>query len=217
MPATPATEPFALTDFSGDGVPEVTIASWVEKYSQFYYLLRFDAKKRGLVLLEYAMGKPERAGQFVRLYSNAGRRPIWEEWRYLRWDGDRLFEKASWHDEYPDRNIDLHFVRATARDDSGRAATFVITDAESDSKQESAYVIKKGKKAFAKIVFAWGKSRADDYDEIERAYLFEKILGMSRALYPAREDTVKLDRFEEHGTVRIDGSKDAVRRLSIKR
>src|SRR5213075_2184167 len=97
---------------------------------------------------EYAMGKPERAGQFVRLYSNSGRRAIWSEWTYLRWDGDRLLEKASWHDESPYNNIDPHFVQATVLDDSGRAETFVITDAESDSEMESVYTITKDEKPF---------------------------------------------------------------------
>ena len=84
LPVTPATEPFALCDFNGDGIPEVIIAGDVAKYYQEHYLLRFDSKTHRLILLESAMRKPMLVGGYVRLYFNSGRRAIYEEWRFSR-------------------------------------------------------------------------------------------------------------------------------------
>jgi len=221
LPVIPATHPFELRDLSGDGVPEVLIAGEVEKYFQAYYLLRFEPKTRGLILLASAMGKPERAGKYVRLYFNSGRRAIYEAWEYLQWSGEKLVTKALWHDESPYNNIDPHFVRADVTGDDGGVRSFKITDAESNSENESAYTITKDNMPYASLVVVWHKSRikkpVDNADEVELAWLFEKITGLPRELVPRRRDIKRLARLEDHATVRVTGSEEALRKLSSDR
>jgi hypothetical protein len=202
-------------------VPEVIIAGEVDKYFQAYYLLRFEPKTRVLTLLEYAMGKPELTGKYVRLYFNSGRRAIYEAWNYLQWSGEKLLPKASWHDESPYNNIDPHFVRADVHSDDGQVQSFRIMDAESDSENKSGYAITKDDMPYARLVVVWRKSRiknpVDDVDQIELAWLFEKITGLPRDLYPRRRDIKRLARLEDRAAVQVSGSDEALRKLSSNR
>jgi hypothetical protein len=50
-----------------------------------------------------------------------------------------------------------------------------------------------------------------NWDEMEEAWLFEKLTGLPRKLLPHREPEKM--RFEDHGKVRITGSKEALQRL----
>ncbi len=220
LPITPATEPFELRDMSGDGVPEVIIAGDVEKYFQSYYLLRFDPKTRGLSLLAYAMGKPECAGEYVRLYSNSGRRAIFEEWEYLRWAGDKLVHKASWHDESPYDNHEPPFIVAEVMGGDRRSHSFRITDADNNSQEEIAYTITKDEKPYATFGFVWRepleKAVGLAPDQVGHAWLFEKITGIPCSSYPLPSYVKKLVRLEDYATIRVTGSDEAKRMLSLK-
>ncbi len=94
LPITPAEHPFELEDLSGDGVPEVILAADVHKYFQQHFIFRWNAKTKNLACVANSMAKPVAEGGCVILHSNSGRRAIWGEWSFCRWDGDRLIKKA---------------------------------------------------------------------------------------------------------------------------
>jgi hypothetical protein len=50
---------------------------------------------------------------------------------------------------------------------------------------------------------------------MEQAWLFEKLTGLPRKLLPHREPGKPLARFEDHGKVRITGTKEAVQQLGL--
>jgi hypothetical protein len=221
LPVSPATQPFELNDLSGDGVPELIVAGEVDKYFQAHYLLRFEPKTHGLHLLEWAMGKPERAGKYVRLYSNSGRRAIFEEWRYMVWSRGRLMQRASWHDEVPYNDVDGSFVLAEVNSDLGEQRSFRIAPGESSSENESAYTITEGDRHYADVVFVWKKSKLKNQDNrcsaLQSSWLFEKITGLPRNLYPVVESPKNVSHLEAHATVRVTGGKDALQRFGSSR
>ncbi|MEA3187193.1 MAG: hypothetical protein QOD99_1023, partial [Chthoniobacter sp.] len=95
LPITPAERPFWLMDFNGKGAIGVVMVGEVWKYWQENVLFKFDAKQHGLVPIEDAMGAPRFMHGWVRLYFNSGHRAIYEEWRFLRWNGDRFAERSA--------------------------------------------------------------------------------------------------------------------------
>jgi hypothetical protein len=213
LPVTPATEPFELKDLNGDGVPEVIVAGEVNKYFQEFYLLRFVPETHGLALLESSMGRPEHVGKYVRLYSNSGRRAIFEEYAFMRWSGDKLILKASWHDETPYNGIAPSFEEAEVADNDGTVKKYRITDAE-----DGTYSVTKNEKPYASLSIAWNKppneQMGENTDEIEKAWLFEKITGLPRNLYPWNERNKKHLCLEDLATVRVTGNEEAARMFS---
>ncbi|HEY5792781.1 MAG TPA: hypothetical protein VIS74_05745 [Chthoniobacterales bacterium] len=169
-------------------------------------------------LLACAMRMPERVGKYVRLYFNSGRRAIYEEWQFLEWSDGRLIPKASWHDESPYNNIDPSFAEAEVVGANEKPSVIRITDADSNSEFENAYVISKDGKLCAKLVITWKESLythhiGSAYD-IERGWLFEKTTGLPRAIYP--EGDANLPPLEELATVNVMGDADAVQRFSAR-
>jgi len=215
LPVTPATRPFELRDFDDDGIPEVTIAGDVNKYYQEYYLLRFDPQSRGLTLLEYAMSRPERVGDYVRLYFDSGRLSEFEEWKFLRWSKGKLVTKATWHDGVNRDDAMSSFIRGevTARDGTQHNFDIAYTD-------ESDQAVDKDGKWNARIVISFrrgtGKFGPTDFNQMKNAWLFEKLTGLSRQLFPRRPDIKRLGRMEDYATVRVTGSDEAVRRLTVR-
>ena len=97
----------------------------------------------------------------------------------------------------------------------------MITDGESDSETQSSYTITEGNRPYAKVVFVWKKSRikepVDGSVELESAWLFEKITGLPRNLYPHGDGPKTVARLEDHATVRVTGSKDALQQFGASR
>jgi hypothetical protein len=215
LPVKPSTHPFKLKDLSGDGVPEVIVAGEVEKYFQGYYLLRFDPKSRGLKLLAYSMAEPEVAGEFVRLYHHSGRLAIWSRSEYYRWVGDSLALTASWHSEVSYTSPDISFTDVTVRGGDGKETVFRVTDEGSWNRKESVVKVLRDDKPYATVTMNW---RADQInDQSQEAWLFERLTGLTRDLYPAGSDRAASDKFETPIKVVVKGTAEAKQRFALKK
>lgn len=210
LPIAPTSRPFQIEDFSGDHVPEVLIAGEVHRYYQVYYLLRFDPETRRLRLVASSMARPERAGKFVRLYSNSGRRSTFENWEFLEWSGKELVSRFQWHEETPYYQPEEPFISAEVTDQDGRKVLFRIVDSE------SGYEITRDGHPFARIAITWkdqASPRPPEGEAIENGWLFEKLTGLPRKLYPRLEPGTKSVRLEKVAKIRVDGGPDASRLL----
>lgn len=217
LPETPATKPFWMKLLGGDGRPKVIVAGDVEKYFQDFELLQFDPKTHTLAFVASSMTEPEFVGGCVRLYAKSPRRAIWEEWTYLRWEGDKLVPKASWHCETPYDNPEKSFVKATRFDSKGGKQEFVFNDQHDGDGTE----ITRDDQPFAHLAVRYhppapGSSPSVNSSDayVEFGYLFEKLTGLPRKLYVLPPDTKVRGRLERIATIQVTGSKEGIRMLS---
>lgn len=212
LPATPATQPFMLEDLSGDGVPEVVFAGVVAKYFQENFVLRFDPKRKKLDMVGWAMARPERREDYVVLYTSSGRRAIWEEWEYCQWEGGALRPVASWHEEVGYGQNDPTFSEGKRFAADGTATTVRVLYGEGNESGESPYVLSKDGKPFGTMQIAWKdeENLSTATAEAEAAWIFEKTTGLPRRLYPAREKSGAVPRFEEIANVTVAGSAEGM-------
>lgn len=211
LPAAPATQPFALEDFSGDGVPEVVMAGGVFKYFQENYLLRFRSGTKELKLVGYAMAKPEKAGDFVRLYSDSGRRSIWTEWSFCKWEGDNLISVASWRSEVGYGENDPTFSEGTRVGADGQSVTIRVLYGHGQEIDGDHYEISRNGLPFGTMQIVWKDRKHGPVDTsgVEEAWLFEKITGLPRSLLPGRENPGPLPKLEDFAAVIISGNDEA--------
>jgi hypothetical protein len=166
------------------------------------------------------MAEPKFSGGYVRLDHNSGRRAIWGESEFHQWQGDKLVQKASWHDEVPYNNIDAPFVLATRMTSNGKNLEFRLEGAESDAESESICQITREGRLFAKVTFKWPKPLnefvSDGFypTDSEYAYLFEKLTGLPRHLYPAASNDRPVMRLEKLVKIHVEGEPVAVEMLS---
>ena len=221
LPVTPPERPFWLMDLSGKGTTGVVVASDMGKWFQDFVVFKFDEKQHRLVGIAEAMEEPRLIDGWVRLYDKSPHRAIYEEWHFARWNGENLVENSSWHDEVPYNNIDPSFVDVTRTDDTGKTTIYHVVGDSSDDITKSLYTIKKDGKSFAHVSFNWGRSPFDvqpagvNPSEKENEYLFEKITGLPRKLYPKGEEktSTSLKLFKN---ISVTGDPEAVRMLSFK-
>lgn len=214
LPETPATKPFWMKLLGGDGHPKVIVAGDVEKYFQDFQLLQFDPKTHTLAFIASAMAEPEFIDGWVRLYEKSPRRAIWEQWTYHRWEGDKLVPKAAWHEEVPYDSSEKSFVKATRFDSKGGKQEFMFYDESMDD-----CTITRDGHPFAQVKIEPRRPAANAAPETfssnsESAYLFEKLTGVPRKLQVLPEGTSASARLEKLATIRVTGSKEAVRMLS---
>lgn len=215
----PAERPFELADLSADGVPEIILAADVDKYFQQHFLFHWNAEAKSLTFVAASMRKPVRSGSYVVLYSNSGRRAIWEEWEFCQWEGDMLVGRALWHEEAPYDAREEPFMAATQVNSDGTGVVFEVKNAESNSAAESVYQITREKKPFARLTFKWIRTfeavTADGYYPFgeQSAYLFEKLTGLPRNIYQGNTGERRLKSLETSVKIQVEGEHDAVQML----
>jgi hypothetical protein len=215
FPVEPAHEPFVLRELSGDAVPEVVVAGEVSKYFQTRYLMCYRPESHGLALVADSMGMPERAGKYVRLYTNSGHRSIWEEWSFSEWEGGKLVEKVSWHAEAPYNDIDPPFREAVLL--GGKSpVTFRVTEEDSEVVNADAYVVTRNGQPFARVVVMAKPGEQDlvNGGTAEDAWFFEKLTGLKRDMFPDTREGKKPAALEKHATIRVTGGKEARKRFA---
>jgi len=200
LPIAPAEQPFFLEDLSGDGVPEVIVAGVVDKYFQEHYLLRFDPKAHSLKFVAEAMGMPEKAGDYVRLYYNSGRRAIYEEWQFLKWNNGDLEEVASWHGETPYNDPESPFTIVEGMRD-GKLLEYRLEE----NLDSSVWTITTEGQPPITVRFIWPKGSPTDGGYAEDAWFFQKLTDLPLALFPDRSD-VPADHLVFPGQVEVKGS-----------
>lgn len=214
LPEPPATQPFELVDLSGDGVSEVVIAGEVGKYFQNHYLLRFSGKKHTLKLVAAAMGKPEVVGPYVRLYSHSPRIAIYVEWLFMKWNGDQLRLVASWHDEDAYSENDFSFAEGKRMGPDGKIEGIRVIYGKGSDYTSDCYGIAQDGQHLGRLCVQWKdeKSRISPRsDEIEKAWLFEKITGLPRKFYPEHEDPEIIPKLEKLAAVKIEGNAEVIK------
>lgn len=208
LPATPATAPFALKNLGDDKAPEVVVAGAVGKYYQEFYLFCFSPETQTLRFLADAMAPPEKAGNYVRLNYDSGRRSIWSEVRYLKWTGTTLREVASWHDETPYNDPEEPFIEVRSFDKKGQARSYRITMADSDSDLESNYSISSEGKPYATVAFTYKDARTSLNTEnlglMENIWLFHKLTGLPASVFPISPEVKNLRPVKKFAKVRFE-------------
>ena len=110
---------------------------------------------------------------------------------------------------------------AESIDGHGLVHKFCITEENSVKDNEYAYTITKDEKSYARLAVRWRNSAAPPHiansNEMEHAWLFEKLTGLGRDLYPRREDFKNLPSLEDYASVRVTGNKEATQKLSVHR
>jgi hypothetical protein len=225
FPVTPAETPFQLTDFDGDGVPEVILAGEVWRDYQNYYILHFDPKTHSIQMLAAAMGKPEFCDGYIRLYYNSGHRSIFEEWDFLKLSGSNIKEVASWHDGAPYNPGDDEGLRAEALNDQGQLEEFEIDDVEGKTSASTYEIWRRGTGKGIKVAtVAFSKkdikdTRYDlDSEKMEKVWLFHHITDLPADTLPmegyaADEKGKALPPLARYESVKISGSPEFVRKL----
>ncbi len=212
--------PFWMKEFGGDGIPKVVVAGEVGKYHQDHYLLHFDPKKHRLLKVAAAMVEPEYVEGWVRLYDKSSNKATWEEWTYLQWENNKFVTKASWYEEVPYNEGEEEFLLVTHHDNQGKTTTYKVAyDVEASSVKQRIFAITRDKKPFAHISIKWGEKLIQPMLSYfpEYTYLFERLTGLPRKLFPERLNNQPSTNPEPIDDVIVSGDSEAVRLLSLKR
>ena len=154
------------------------------------------------------------------LYSNSRRRAIWEEWEFCPWGGDKLIERASWHEESPYNGEEKPFLLATRANNHGVEVAYKLITEASYSDTDSVCQITRQDKLFARVTFKWSRSLVAVIGDgfypsgDESAYLFEKLTGLPRKLYPAKQWGKSVKALEKNVKIQVKGEPAAVQMLS---
>lgn len=109
---------------------------------------------------------------------------------------------------------------ATRMIGEGIEAEYKMKAEVSESDTESAYQITHQDKPWAQVTFKWSRSleavRTDGYNcsGEESAYLFEKLTGLPRKLYPADKWEKRVKVLEKNVKIHVEGEPAAVQMLS---
>lgn len=111
---------------------------------------------------------------------------------------------------------------ATRTESQGAEAEYKVEAKESDADTDSVYQITHQDKPFARVTFKWSRSlvgvTSEGYDPSseESAYLFEKLTGLPRKLYPASEWEKHFKVLEKNVKIHVEGEPAAVKLLSVR-
>ncbi len=219
LAATPATQPFMLEDFRGDGAKDVVMAGSVGKYFQENYLMRFLPKTKELKLVAYAMAKPEKVGDYVRLYFDSGRRSIWTEWQFCKWKDEELLTVSSWHSEVGYGEKAPTFFEGMRLDGDRQPVTIRVLYGHGQEIEDGAYELSRNGQPFGAMKIGWKDKEhpPERAGVMEGAWLFEKITGLPPSLYPEREEADAIPKLEDFATITITGNDEAVRYFGVGR
>lgn len=211
LPATPATQPFSLEDFSGDGTPEVLFAGGVWKYFQENILLRFIPQTKQLRLVAWAMARPEKVEEYVVLYTDSGRRAIWSQWQFCKWSGHELKPVASWHCEVGYNANDPTFAEGMRTSPDGAPTTIRLLYGHGSEYDAGDYNLSRNGRPFGTMNIVWNDPRNPhpDASQIQSAWLFEKTTGLPRRLFPERDAAKNLPKLEDIATITIERNAEA--------
>jgi len=212
-PITPSDKPFWVMDFNGNGYWGVVMVGYVYRYWQEHYLFGFDPKQNLLVPIEETMGAPRLIHGRMRLYSNSGHRSIFQEWCFALWRRDRFVDRVSWHEETPYNNVDPYFFRVVHTDSRGRETSYKAVNEPAGSSTQMVYEITKNEKPFAHIAFKWAEPIGES-DGTDEKYLFEKLTGLPRSMFPDSAEWQKVKITTCFQSVRVKGEREAVKMLS---
>jgi hypothetical protein len=219
LPTTPATTPFELSDLGGGATPELIVAGETDRSFQDHYLLRFSQKTKMLNLVASAMSRPEVVGSYVRLYFKSPRRAIYEEWQFFKWKGDDLQPVASWHDEVGYGQNDPTFAEGERIKEGGKSETTRVQYGTGLEYNGDGYELTRDQKPFGKMRVTWKDPKnlnSMNSDEIEKAWLFEKITGLPRRFYPMLEKTKSVPKLEHVASVSVEGNAESARMFTSK-
>jgi hypothetical protein len=213
LPKIPATQPFWLAELSGDDVPEVIIAGAAEKYFQEHFLLRFIPETKQLRLVAFAMDQPEKVEDYVRLYADPGRRAIWSEWEFCKWEGTELKTVESWRSEVGYNETDPTFSEGMRIGPDGKPAKIRVLFGHGAEYDTADYQLSRNEKPFGVMHITWKneESLPSNAGQPESAWLFEKATGFPKRLFPERQDAVSLPKFDDIATETVTGDEEAAR------
>jgi hypothetical protein len=218
MPITPAESPFWIMRVTPDKPPLAVMVGMIWKYWQEHYLAKYDSASRSLILIAEDKD-PTPVGGYLRLHGDSGHRAVYSDWTFCRWTGERLIPKGFWYDGM-DRAETQSELHAASYDNQGKEmADYSITTPEPNKPSEDIYSISVNDHApYATVKILWQKTIDPDTEGMAAgAYLFEKLTGLPRDLFPEGEESKKSQPLEKLATIKVTGSKDAVKKLSPKK
>jgi len=217
--------PFWMLDLQDR--PLLVVASWVEKEGQNYFVILFDSKCERILSTDSSFGLPPVVKYQYLLTGDSSRvKSEWQATYFSRIQNNTFVLMKSWEDSLPWHAED----REDQPDDSSNYASlngrgYVILPDNRSSKHPADYVIfpsdptekrsiplgdETHGKPFAAIYFA---PKMDLYGEEKLAYLFKKLTGLPRELYPDFERLGMKGRSEPQWKIKVTGSDEAIIKL----
>ncbi|MDB6072575.1 MAG: hypothetical protein JWO89_215 [Verrucomicrobiaceae bacterium] len=202
----PATKPFWMLDLTGKGPSALVVASDAEKWGQMKRLYVFNATSHHLEFAVSSLFDPCMEDGVVTVYHSSGRRDIFGEYTFLRWDGHRLVEYAFWHAETPYNGgpcfVEIHSYKTR------KQQRLVMVDNK---------IIRDGK-PFAEFEIHWKAEVPLFEDNVVTSYVFEKVTGLPRRLVMEEPPVAGSSKhLEEMADFTVTGPAEAVELLSPKR
>ena len=210
FPVTPAAKPFWTLSVTPDKPPLAIVVGNIWKYWQEHFIFRFDPKSASLVLLEETK-KPTAVGGYLRLTYDSGHRATFVAYKWCKWTGQKLIPTGYWYNG-SDETEEHEILKAESYDGQGiRTAEYVI-----ESPEAYTYEVTQGGKPFAKVTIA-RPNPSSVSDESDEAYLFEKLTGLPRDLYPVDYPEAKPKRLEEVAKITVTGNPEGIKKLAPKK
>lgn len=210
FPVTPATKPFWTVEVTPDRPPLAIVVGNIWKYWQENFIFRYNPKTSSLNLLEETK-RPIQDGNYLRLTSDSGHRATFVAYKWCKWTGEKLLPKAYWYFGI-DEDEENQILKAETYDGRGnRKAQYVI-----QCNQSNIYEITREGKPFAKVTITRPNPPSTG-DESEEAYLFEKLTGLPRKLYPVNYPEAKPKRLEDIAKITVTGTPQGVKLLSARK
>lgn len=190
--------------------PLLGIASSVEKAGQYYYLILFDSKCEQILSTDSSFGlRPEVKDQYLLTGDSSRGKAEWEATYYSKVQNNAFVLMKSWEDSQPWHAED----RDDQPDDSSNYASsggkgYIIVPDNSNNKPPADYIIyasdtaKKGATSYNTRVTSFAAiystpDKNSNGDEII-VYLFEKLTGLPRELFPGYDDASEKGKSQPH-------------------
>lgn len=212
FPIRPVEEPFRMLEIASGKPPLLVVAGDVFKYFQEYNLAKYDPHLRDLVFVSESKDV-EVIGGYVRTRGDSGHRALYQFWDFYRWNGVDLIPVAHWYegedDSFSGEDREESFIiKADAYDKAGKKTA---------SYRDDLGTITRDGRQYGKVDFEWkkpGPGKDDEREMLEQAYIFEKLTGVPRKLYPVLEGKADPSALERLTKITVTGTPEAIKQLS---
>jgi hypothetical protein len=223
-----STKPFWLLPYGHHQL--LVIASYVEKEGQYFYIILFDSTCQSIIATASSFwGKPVVKEDYLVVSDSSRVKSEFEGTYFCKLVKNQFVrikgweEYVSWHN--PDDAFNTAIVGETSykitEDGNDDAATdvFEVVKTQLKSSDSPSTEDKEGtERIFAKIKFIARKTKVEDNGSSQDSrwlYIFEKILGLPRSLYPENHiDSGTQLPAEMLFRIRVTGSPQAIKLLS---
>jgi hypothetical protein len=218
----PGREPVATKPFwmlSVQRHPLLVIASLVEKAGQNYVIMLFDRRVRRIQDIAYSIsafnGTPAVRQEYLLTEDHSRVKAEWSETDFSHVEHYKFVVCGSWEEYVPYHQSD----EGPTNTATSRKASFVIKQTDDQTANQTRFKIEKltpdrrSSTWDAEICCTAAKADPDFYEEIF-AYLFARLTGLPRSLYPTFAQSAPKRRLESNAAISVKGNKEVATLLS---